>query len=273
MTRPPDNLDVVVAGVTACWSLQMGPPIEPGGQCSWVAPATRADGEAVVVKIGWPHPEAEHEAEGLLHWAGDGAVRLLDSTEIGGTPALLLERCIPGTHLSAVAAPDEQDVVVAGLLRRLWRDPPSEHGFRPLAQMCRMWAADGASRLRQAAGDDPGMIGTGLDLFVQLGSDPVPGVVLFTDLHAENILASQREPWLAIDPKPYVGDPTYDALQHMLNVPRLHTDPIGLAERLAELLDLDADRLRRWLFARCAVEAIGDRELQAVMKQLAPTVT
>ncbi len=68
-------------------------------------------------------------------------------------------------------------------------------------------------------------------------------VLLCTDLHAGNILAAERERWLVIDPKPYVGDPTYDALQHILNCPdRLDADPSGFARRMAELLDLDPIR-------------------------------
>src|SRR5437660_9822704 len=83
-------------------------------------------------------------------------------------------------------------------------------------------------------------------------------VLLCTDLHAGNILSSSREPWLVIDPKPYVGDPAYDVAQHMLNChERLATDPAGMCARLADLLDLDPDRVRLWLFARCAQEAAG----------------
>ena len=63
-------------------------------------------------------------------------------------------------------------------------------------------------------------------------------VLLCTDLHAGNILAAEREPWLLIDPKPYVGDPTYDALQHLLNCDvRLHTDPDRLLARMADCLN------------------------------------
>jgi streptomycin 6-kinase len=80
--------------------------------------------------------------------------------------------------------------------------------------------------------------------------------LLATDLHADNVLAAEREPWLVIDPKPYVGDPVYDPLQHLLNCPqRLHADPVGLAGRIADLLGLDQLRLRRWLFARCVQES------------------
>lgn len=53
-------------------------------------------------------------------------------------------------------------------------------------------------------------------------------MLLCTDLHGDNILAAQRESWLAIDPKPYLGDPAYDTLQHMLNCEgRLAAHPAG----------------------------------------------
>jgi hypothetical protein len=68
-----------------------------------------------------------------------------------------------------------------------------------------------------------------------------------TDLHAGNVLAAEREAWLAIDPKPFIGDPAFDPVQHMLNCDeRLATDPAGLARRMAALLDLDPDRVRLW---------------------------
>lgn len=53
-------------------------------------------------------------------------------------------------------------------------------------------------------------------------------VLLCTDLHAGNVLAAEREPWLIIDPKPHVGDPTFDTLQHLLNCDeRLRNDPVA----------------------------------------------
>jgi len=86
-----------------------------------------------------------------------------------------------------------------------------------------------------------------------------------------NVLAAEREPWLAFDPKPYIGDPTYDVLQHMLNcTERLAGDPAGFAERIADLLDLDTPRLRQWLFARCVLECFDAPELRSVAVALAP---
>jgi len=85
------------------------------------------------------------------------------------------------------------------------------------------------------------------------------------------VLAAQREPWLVIDPKPYLGDPTYDVLQHMLNCPdRLVADPSGFADRMAALLELEANRLRHWLFARCVLESLDRPFLGAVAAALAP---
>ena len=81
-------------------------------------------------------------------------------------------------------------------------------------------------------------------------------VLLATDLHASNILAAEREPWLVIDPRPFVGDRTYDATQHLIHncTERLQTQPNATIKRLADLAELDAERLRLWLFARVAAE-------------------
>jgi streptomycin 6-kinase len=57
---------------------------------------------------------------------------------------------------------------------------------------------------------------------------------LHADLHADNVLAAQREPWLAIDPKLYVGDPAYDVTQHIFNGMVLEgADADALSARIA----------------------------------------
>ena len=66
---------------------------------------------------------------------------------------------------------------------------------------------------------DPGVARAAMSLFRELPAAAPDSVLLVTDLHHDNVLASEREPWLAIDPKPYTGDPAYDVLQHMLNFP------------------------------------------------------
>lgn len=118
---------------------------------------------------------------------------------------------------------------------------------------------------------DPGLVRAGMQLFRSLPGTAERAVLLCTDLHPENVLAARREPWLVIDPKPYVGDPTYDPLQHMLDSPdRLAVDPVGFAQRMADLLDLDAKRLQLWLFARCVQESIDQPQLRSAVIKLAP---
>ena len=267
-------LPEIVAELSRRWSLEVGRPYQPGGCASWVAPAVDEAGAHVVLKVGWRHAEAEHEAEGLRAWRGEGTVRLIDAHLFEDTSALLLERCEPGTALSDVLPALEQDVVVAGLLRRVWIEPPPGHPFRPLPIMCDRWADE--FEQNDAASDprlrlDPGLARVGIELFRALPRTADRTVLLYTDLHPENILAAQREPWLAIDPKPYVGDPAYDALQHMLNHPdRLATDPAGLVRRMAGLLSLDPSRLRDWLFARSVQESIDAPNLREVAIALRP---
>ena len=242
-------LPEIVAGLAARWSLTLGPPFEPGGQCSWVAPA----GRGLVLKVGWTHDEARDEAAGLRAWNGRGAVRVVAEHHDAGTTALLLERAEPGTLLLTLPGP-ERDVVLTGLLRRLWIEPPA--GIRPLRQMCDARATSAAPRLARL---DPGLAREGPALLRTLPRDDAPVTLLATDLHSGNVLAARREPWLMIDPKPYAGDPAYDVTQYLLDdADRLTADPRGFARHIATLAGLDTGRVAAWLFARCVVEA-GER--------------
>ncbi len=264
-------LPAALGQVVPMWSLTVGEPFQPGGRTAWVAPARDASGAGLVLKIAWPHPDAAHEADGLRAWAGKGVVRLRAAHDFGDATALLIERCLPGTPLSRRPEP-EQDLVIAALLRRLWIEPDREHPFQSLQLMCRSWAD--SFEQRAAAGRlrlDPGLARVGITLFRELPATATSQVLLCTDLHAGNVLAAAREQWLAIDPKPHVGDPAYDPLQHMLNCDeRLRSDPQGLARRMAGLLGLDPGRVLLWLFARCVQESPEWTPLAAVAKSVAP---
>jgi streptomycin 6-kinase len=265
------TLPAVVADVAQLWSLQVGEPFQPGGQTAWVAPARNASGDRLVLKIGWPHPEAAQEAAGLAAWAGNGAVLLRAVSGFPDATALLLERCLPGAPLSDRPEPD-QDTVIAGLLRRLWIEPAPDHTFPDLRFMCQQWADEFERELgRGTVPLDPGLARAGIAMFRELPASAGEQALLCTDLHAGNVLAAAREPWLVIDPKPHVGDRAYDPLQHMLNCEqRLRSDPRGLARRMAGLLGLDPARVQAWLFARCVQESPGWPPLAEVARRIAP---
>lgn len=249
-----ERLPALIDDAVRRWSIAIGPAFDgPEVSCAFVAPATRANGEAAVLKLGLPHYESRDEAAALRCWNGDGAVRLLDVDNSGN--ALLLERCDPGTHLRTLAD-DRQDRVIAGLLKRLWRCEPAAT-FRPLSALTAMWSDE--TRTQDAHWPDAGLVREGLQCLHDLAAGAPTRVLLATDLHAGNVLRASREPWLVIDPKPFVGDPAYDATQHLLNGrTRLAADPAGTVSRLADLLELDADRVRLWLFARLAADPRDD---------------
>ena len=262
-------LPQAVVDIAAEWRLELGEPYRPGGQCAWVAPVRNEAHEDLVLKVGWRHREAEHEAEALRFWDGDGAVRCFATQTLEDTTALLLERCDPGAQLTTRPEP-EQDVVVAGLLRRLWQRVPGDgHPFGSLEAMCDLWAEWFERDYEtDAHGLDAGLAREGSAALRELSRSADRAVLLCTDLHAGNVLSARREPWLVIDPKPMVGDPAFDPVQHMFNCEaRLAADPTGLAKRMAELLDADADRILMWLFAR-AVQEFHAPEMRELARRL-----
>jgi streptomycin 6-kinase len=237
------------------WRLSLGTPFE--GQdvsCSWVAPAIREDASTAVLKLAMPHMEGEHEIHGLRFWNGDPTVQLLEAEDDLG--AMLLERCEPGTPLHSVEEP-EQDVVIARLLRCLWRSPAPPHPFRPLSALTSYWSAETLAAAEQWP--DAGIVREGLRLFKELPQSASREVLLATDLHAGNVLRARREPWLVIDPKPFVGDPAYDATQHLFNCEaRLRSDLDRTIRHFADLLGVDHERVRLWTLARAAAEPRDD---------------
>jgi streptomycin 6-kinase len=253
-----DSLPAMLKALTERWSLCPGPPFDHGHvSCSWVATVVRTDGTSAVLKLGMPHMEGAHEIEGLRFWNGDPTVQLLEADDDLG--AMLLERCQPGYMLRS--EPEyKQDEVVATLLKRLWRGsaPPNGlHRFRHLSEMLEVWRHETLAQVQHWP--DAGLVGEGLRVLQELARPLPTDTLLATDLHPGNVLRSEREPWLVIDPKPFIGDAAYDLVQHLHNCAlRLHADPMGMIKRLADLAEVDIERLRLWTFARAAADPRED---------------
>src|SRR5215470_4147805 len=128
------DLPRLVAELAREWDLELGTAYE-GASVSYVAPVARG-AERMVLKMQWPHDECMYEADALLTWDGDGAVRLLAHDV--GRHALLLERCSPGTRLAADDNVDRMAVMM-GILPRLWK--PAAAPFRSLTTEAKDWAA------------------------------------------------------------------------------------------------------------------------------------
>ena len=175
---------------------------------------------------------------------------------------MLLERCMPGSSLKREPAAF-QDEAICRLLPEIWQAIlPAGAPFRPLAAMVAQWNREAYQQLGRFP--DPDLARKGCRLKEKLIESTEEQVLLATDLHAGNILRAQRRPWLVIDIKPYLGDPTYDLTQHLLNgLDRLSAYPDATIKRLAGLAGLDAFRLRAWMVARLASEQGGKHQALA----------
>ncbi len=178
--------------------------------------------------------------------------------------ALLLERCVPGTRLADEG--DEQTLTVAtALLARLWRVPAADHPFRLVADEAEAWAA-GIAQDWEALGRpfERRLVEEAVEACRDLGPSQREQLVLHGDFHGGNVLRAQREPWLAIDPTPLVGEREVDAAT-LLEHPQLRRR----LDVLAGDLDLDRERLRRWGIVSALRWGIGAAKLELHMVAVA----
>ena len=239
LERIPD----LVAECVEEWELQLGKPYEAGA-AGYTVRANLPDGTPAVLKLIYPHREAEHEGEALRVWDGDGAIRLLAYDEVRW--AMLIERCDPGTLLAKVDPNLALDVLI-GLLPRLWK--PVREPFRPLADEA-MWWSDYLPTEWEQAGKpfERHLLDAAIARLGELASSQGEQVLLHQDLHGDNVLAAQREEWLVIDPKPLVGEREF-AVAPIVRDPELghsRRDVLYRLDRLTSELGLDRDRARGW---------------------------
>lgn len=256
------DLPSLIEQVREQWQLRLSSPLH-GGSCSWVAPADLPDGTHVIVKIGWPHREMRGEPAALDAWAGGPAVLLLDHDPV--RHALLLERCEPGSPLTTAAQPAEQRLGSGcAVLRDLWAaTPPIAGAFEALEAVAAEWADLVDERMdRLHPGYDRGLVAEGSFLLRTLPRTATRTALLHGDFNPGNVLSAKRRPWLAIDPKPMVGDPAYDPWPLLEQV----DDPFGYprpapvlnarVRLLAEELNLEPARIVAWAVARRVETAV-----------------
>lgn len=261
------------------WKLTLERVFEPGGQVSLVLYVRREDGSPAVLKLGLPSPESAQEHAALAHWDGRGAVRLLDAAP--QDDVMLLERLNGEIPLRSLAE-SKAMLEAAGTLQRLWVAPPEGHPFRLVSehvnelcgQLRRRRDLDATAELRP-------LMDEALDAAAALLADDTEQLLLHGDFHHGNVLAAERAPWLAIDPKPLVGERAYDLawlaqdrLETLSGVPGPAAAARRRLQRLSEAVEVDPDRLRGWTLFR-TVEAgvwsleVGDTRNAALFLEFA----
>lgn len=229
----------------------------PGGRSSLVVLVRRADGIPAVLKLAPPRFRPESERAALAHWAGLGAVQLLEPLVTQGV--LLLERLHP--EMSVRSLPEAKALLeAAGTLRRLWVDPPAEYAFETVAER----TGRQAEAMRATASGDAGvsaLVDAALGARAELLAAAPEHRLLHGTFRQSKVLAGERMPWLAVGPDPVVGECAFDLARLVRDrVEDLIASPSGAAitrrrvKRLAESLDVDQERLRGWTLFR-AVES------------------
>ncbi len=219
------------------------------GQVSVVLPVVCRDGTRAALKLQDVDEETAGEGLALRTWGGDGVVRLL--AEDAETGTLLLERLDEDRPLSGVPDVMKATGVLAGLLARITA-VPAPAGLRRLdgvvAGMFERLPAVLAALASPGADGDRRLLADCAAALREVADEPGDRL-LHWDLHFDNILAGEREPWLVIDPKPLAGDPCFELLPALWN----RTWEGSLERRfdlLTEVLGVDRDRARAWTLGR-----------------------
>ncbi|WP_433326506.1 aminoglycoside phosphotransferase family protein [Spirillospora sp. CA-294931] len=257
------SLPALAADSLDRWALRPdGPPAH--GMASLVLPVVRADGTPAALKLYRVNEETADAPAGLRTWDGDGIVRLLDDEPESG--AMLLERLDASRPLTSLPDDDAAMEVLAGLLARLVAVPAPE-GVRRLSDIA-------AAMLDQVPGavpalrdpDERQLVRTCAATVAELAGE-AGDRLLHWDLHYENVLAGEREPWLAIDPQPLAGDPGFDLLPSVgegWEKLAAAGDPSATVlrrfDRLTEALGLERDRAVGWTLGRVLENALWDIE-------------
>lgn len=214
-------------------------------------PVRTADGVRAALKIG----QADHEHIVLRRWAGDGAVRLLNADP--SRQALLLERL--GDRALDTVPDSDACIAVANLYRRL--HIPAVPQLPALTTVLEQWAAD-FDTLPRSAPIPHRLVEQAATLARDLAQHPADTVV-HGNLHYGNVLAADRQPWLAIAPRPVNGDPHFELapmLAHRWD--ELAGDVRGGVQRrfyaLVDAAEFDEDRARAWALVRVVRAAVLD---------------
>jgi streptomycin 6-kinase len=262
------QIPATVRALADRWDLLIGEAIGRGNT-SLVLRCRRADGRPAVLKLVPDSAIAAGEASALRAWAASGKAPLVWGFD-EALGALLLE-AMPSELPLAERATTVGAEVVVDLISALHRCgmPLPGGGVVPLSErvdfVFEHWVERQAQRGEAATAVVPlQMLHRGHELARELAGSSGVEVLLHGDLHPGNVLHGGSERGLvAIDPRPCVGDPAFDAVDWVFWGA---DDPREWPQRgrdLAARLGIDPGRLWAWCVALAPLLAAATATRQA----------
>ena len=241
------TLPDLVSELVERWQCVPDGPVMHGG-VGVIVPVLCNQGPAVL-KVSFPHPGNVAEPDAFAAWAGRGAVRLYERAD--ECFAMLLERA--GARTLAQVRENDEVVRIAGRLSRRLAVPAPSAGLPRLSDRAQEWERSlrrDAAELTHALPRQT--VEAALATLREIGGVQ-PELMVHGDLHPRNILAAGREPWLAVDPKGYVGDPAYDGgtllkvhVFALLEEDDLDKAVLHSVNLFADAAGVEVERVRRW---------------------------
>ncbi|MBN1680555.1 MAG: 3'-kinase [Anaerolineae bacterium] len=237
--------------------------------------AAYQNGEKVVLKLLTPiSVQDEYDgAVALRHFAGHGAVRLLDH----GDGAHLLEYAGDEELARMVWRGDDLAAtrIIADVLNKLHRPQPDVPV--PLLRTLRRWFRELFRKAaRDEAAGESSIYVRGAQAAEYLLANPQDECVLHGDIQHHNIRLHPVRGWLAYDPKGLYGERTFDAANTLCN-PSNARDRVMSEARLLRVTQVLADgmgvrveRLWTFVFAYACLSAtwFGDDDNSDVKHQI-----
>ena len=255
-----ERLPQIVIEIETALGIKIHPPFE-NLSFNYVAPCTLANGEAAVFKCCVLNKELITEIAALKYFNGNGCAKLINSDANAGW--VIMERLSPGKMLSSVENDEKATRVFVEVMQKLHKPIVSNNNEFPTVEI---WLK-GFERLRKKFNGDTGpfpseLICTAEKISKELLLSSSKQILLHGDLHHYNILSSNRDNWLAIDPKGVIGEPEYEIGAFMKNpMPNLmfHNDLEKILMRridiIAEMTGFDRQRLLSWSLVKAVLTA------------------
>lgn len=251
-----DKLPNIISETEARFNIQIIKPLDHLSY-NYTMQATQRNGQELIVKFCFPSSEVSNEIDALRFMAGDGIVELIDHDSEAGV--ILLEKLEPGEMLSTLSDDIAATRIAAQVMQKLWKPIVDQNGFPT--------SVDWFTRLNRPI-DLPSnfkvnLIDKAKTIASELHKDLQTPVLLHGDLHHFNILSSQRQPWLAIDPKGVIGEPEYEVGAFLRNpnpkiATQMQTKKV-LEQRVdifSEVLGFDRHKIIGWAFSQAVLAAV-----------------